>query len=81
MLKNVPKYMRPQDLKNILNKDFKSQYDFLYLPADNNVKLLIYIQNEGNLGYAFVNFLNPEIVLKFFKKYNNNKWSSNDKVD
>ncbi|CAD8048028.1 unnamed protein product [Paramecium primaurelia] len=71
MLKNIPKYMRPGDLKNLLNKDFKSQFDFLYLPTDNN--------NEGNLGYAFVNFISPEIVLKFFKKYNNNKWSINDK--
>ncbi|CAD8144545.1 unnamed protein product [Paramecium pentaurelia] len=71
MLKNIPKYMRPSDLRNLLNKDFKSQFDFLYLPSDNN--------NEGNLGYAFVNFISPEIVLKFFKKYNNNKWSINDK--
>ncbi|CAK58430.1 unnamed protein product (macronuclear) [Paramecium tetraurelia] len=73
MLKNIPKYMRPSDLRNLLNKDFKLQFDFLYLPSDNN--------NEGNLGYAFVNFISPEIVLKFFKKYNNNKWSINDKVD
>ncbi|CAD8056607.1 unnamed protein product [Paramecium sonneborni] len=75
MLKNIPKYMRPSDLRNLLNKDFKSQFDFLYLPSDNNNN------NEGNLGYAFVNFISPEIVLKFFKKYNNNKWSINDKVD
>lgn len=38
------------------------------------------IQNEGNLGYAFVNFQSSEIVLKFFKKYNNNRWIFNDKV-
>ncbi|CAD8043169.1 unnamed protein product [Paramecium primaurelia] len=73
MLKNIPKYMRPSDLRNLLNKDFKSLFDFLYLPSDNN--------NEGNLGYAFVNFLYPETVLQFFKIYNNNKWSINDKVD
>ncbi|CAD8139099.1 unnamed protein product [Paramecium octaurelia] len=71
MLKNIPKYMRPSDLRNLLDKDFKSQFDFLYLPSDNN--------KEGNLGYAFVNFLYPETVLQFFKKYNNNKWSINDK--
>ncbi|CAK85339.1 unnamed protein product (macronuclear) [Paramecium tetraurelia] len=73
MLKNLPKYMRPSDLKNLLDIDFKYQFDFLYLPSDNN--------QEGNLGYAFVNFLYPQTVLQFFKKYNNNKWSINDKVD
>ncbi|CAK88151.1 unnamed protein product (macronuclear) [Paramecium tetraurelia] len=81
MLKNIPKYMRPSDLRNLLNKDFKSQFDFLYLPSDNNVIINQSDKNEGNLGYAFVNFISPEIVLRFFKKYNNNKWSINDKVD
>lgn len=32
--------MRPCDLRTILNKEFRNQFDFLYLPSDNNVKYL-----------------------------------------
>jgi hypothetical protein len=41
MLKNVPRSMKPIDLRNILNKEFRNLYDFLYLPADSNVMPLL----------------------------------------
>ncbi|CAD8118994.1 unnamed protein product [Paramecium primaurelia] len=71
MLKNIPRSMKPNDLRNILNKEFRNLYDFFYLPLDNN--------NEGHLGYAFVNFINQDVVLKFYRTFNNQKWTNTEK--
>ena len=41
-------------------------YDLVYLPMS--------FKNEKNLGYAFVNFINPLYVADFFFKITNLKW-------
>ncbi|KAM3135813.1 hypothetical protein pb186bvf_012066 [Paramecium bursaria] len=79
MLKNIPRFMSPQDLKFLLNKDFKGQYDFIYLPYDIQVLIQNNQQVSNNLGYAFVNFTNNHAVLKFYTQYNNRRWNQNDK--
>lgn len=71
MLKNIPRSMKPNDLRNILNKEFRNLYDFFYLPLDNNVFLILYSKNEGHLGYAFVNFIYQDVVLRFYRTFNN----------
>ncbi|CAK91809.1 unnamed protein product (macronuclear) [Paramecium tetraurelia] len=79
MLKNIPRSMKPTDLRNILNKEFRNLYDFFYLPLDNNVFLILQLKNEGHLGYAFVNFINQDVVLRFYRTFNNQKWSNTEK--
>lgn len=41
--------MKPTDLRNVLNKEFRHQYDFLYLPADGTVRILSY-KERGKPG-------------------------------
>ena len=42
-------------------------YDFFYLPID--------FRNKCNVGYAFINFIEPPSVLSFFSEFNNRKWA------
>lgn len=66
MIKNIPnKYTQNMLLKKI-NKKFKDQYDFFYLPID--------FKNKCNVGYAFINFVNSVYILQFFESFNGKKW-------
>jgi hypothetical protein len=66
MIKNIPnKYTQKMLLKKI-DKKFKHVYDFFYLPID--------LKNKCNVGYAFVNFISPLYILKFFEEFNGQRW-------
>ena len=66
MVKNIPnKYTQDMLLRKI-NKEFKDQYDFFYLPID--------FKNKCNVGYAFINFVNSLYILQFFESFNGKKW-------
>jgi len=52
MLRNIPnKYTQNSLLEEIHEAGFADTYDFFYLPMD--------VHNRANVGYAFVNFLEP----------------------
>lgn len=52
MLRNIPnKYMQDLLLEEIDAAGFGGTYDFFYLPMD--------VRNNANVGYAFINFLQP----------------------
>ena len=66
MIKNIPnKYTIPSFLEEI-NKYFKNTYDIFYLPID-------YI-NKCNLGFAFINFVEPLHIILFYELYRGKKW-------
>ena len=54
MLRNIPnRYSQVSLLEEIDQEGFKGTYDFFYLPMDT--------QNRTNVGYAFINFMTPEV--------------------
>lgn len=58
MLRNIPnRYSQQTLLREVNAKGFAGTYDFFYLPMD--------VQNRGNVGYAFFNFVQPEDVERF----------------
>lgn len=63
MLKNIPnRYTRPM-LVERLNDGFHAKFDFLYLPID--------FSNKCNMGYAFINFRDPETCQRFTETFHN----------
>ena len=74
MIKNIPnKYTLTSFLEEI-NQNFKNTYDIFYLPID-------YI-NKCNLGFAFINFVEPFHIILFYEKYRGKKWKkfNSDKI-
>lgn len=69
---NIPSYFRPLDLAKKLDEKFgispqkeNRVYDFIYIPFKENKK------KEGliNSGYAFINFVHPKHILKFYSLF------------
>lgn len=66
MVKNIPNKYDQEMLLETVNKKFKGTYDFFYLPID--------FKNKCNVGYAFINFIEPTTVAKFFEDFNQKRW-------
>ena len=68
MIRNIPnKYTQEMLLKRI-NRLHKGTYDFFYLPMDLN--------NNCNIGYAFINFVDPCYIVPFFEDMNGKSWEN-----
>eukprot|EP00437_Effrenium_voratum_P035054 CAMPEP_0181463222 /NCGR_PEP_ID=MMETSP1110-20121109/34803_1 /TAXON_ID=174948 /ORGANISM="Symbiodinium sp., Strain CCMP421" /LENGTH=356 /DNA_ID=CAMNT_0023587913 /DNA_START=77 /DNA_END=1145 /DNA_ORIENTATION=+ len=62
MLRNVPNnYTREMFLAMLDDNGFCGRYDFAYLPCD--------FHRRANLGYAFVNFVNCEVALAAWRRF------------
>ncbi|KAF9529405.1 RNA recognition motif 2-domain-containing protein [Crepidotus variabilis] len=74
MIKNIPNKMSDQDLTEYINAVCPRRVDFLYLRMD--------FTNGCNVGYAFVNFIRVEDLLRFAKARLGIKWNmfSSEKV-
>lgn len=65
MIRNIPIKYTDELLLDSLD-EFKGKFNCLYMPFDFN--------QNGNRGYAFINFVNPLHILYFYEKFNNKKW-------
>lgn len=74
MIKNIPNKYSLKLLAEEIDEHHADSYDFLYLPFDYNVRGLL-VQNNCNVGYAFINFLSPHFIKLFYERFNQKKWS------
>ncbi|KAF7315581.1 RRM domain-containing protein [Mycena indigotica] len=74
MIKNIPNKMNDKDLLAFIGGVCSRRVDFLYLRMD--------FQNGCNVGYAFVNFITVEDLLRFAKAKLGEKWNmfSSEKI-
>ncbi|KAJ7217958.1 RNA recognition motif 2-domain-containing protein, partial [Mycena pura] len=74
MIKNIPNKMSDKDLLAYISRVCDRRIDFLYLRMD--------FQNGCNVGYAFVNFITVQDLLRFAKAKLGEKWNmfSSEKV-
>ena len=66
MIRHIPNRYTYQNLQDEINIVCKDKYDFLYLPLDS--------ENNCNLGYTFINFINPLHIVSFYFAFKSRKW-------
>jgi hypothetical protein len=66
MIKNIPNKYTISTFLAEINTNFKYTYDIFYLPID-------YV-NKCNLGFAFINFVEPFHIILFYELYRGKKW-------
>ncbi|KAK4169225.1 putative meiosis protein [Cladorrhinum sp. PSN259] len=67
MLRNIPNKVNQELLKTIIDTSSHGKYDFMYLRID--------FANDCNVGYAFINFVDPLDIIDFYKARANQKWN------
>ena len=72
MIKNVPNKYNINILRDELNFHYDGKYDFLYLPIDPS--------NNCNLGFAFINLLDPLQILLFYDIFKKKRWQKFNSV-
>eukprot|EP00262_Sarcandra_glabra_P005491 TRINITY_DN1713_c0_g1_i4.p1 TRINITY_DN1713_c0_g1~~TRINITY_DN1713_c0_g1_i4.p1 ORF type:complete len:994 (-),score=210.93 TRINITY_DN1713_c0_g1_i4:352-3333(-) len=66
MIKNIPNKYTSKMLLAAIDEHHRGTYDFIYLPID--------FKNKCNVGYAFINMINPTQIVPFFQAFNGKKW-------
>jgi len=66
MIKNIPNKYTQRLLLQTVEEKYKGAFDFFYLPID--------FKNKCNVGYAFINFVDPKSIISFYEEFNNKKW-------
>ncbi|KAB2043497.1 hypothetical protein ES319_D01G021700v1 [Gossypium barbadense] len=66
MLKNIPNKYTSKMLLAAIDERSGGTYDFVYLPID--------FKNKCNVGYAFINMIEPSQVITFYQAFNGKKW-------
>lgn len=66
MIRNIPNKYSQQMLIDFLDESHEGRYDFIYLRMD--------FKNKCNVGYAFINFLNPLDILSFAQRMLGKRW-------
>ena len=66
MIKNIPNKYTQKMLLEKIDQLHSNRYDFFYLPID--------LKNNCNVGYAFINFVDPIFILPFYCDLANKSW-------
>eukprot|EP00929_Paragymnodinium_shiwhaense_P112054 TRINITY_DN80313_c0_g1_i1.p1 TRINITY_DN80313_c0_g1~~TRINITY_DN80313_c0_g1_i1.p1 ORF type:complete len:602 (+),score=47.45 TRINITY_DN80313_c0_g1_i1:99-1808(+) len=61
MLRNIPNKLKPYMLVATLDKRYKGEYDYVYVPMD--------FQSKAGVGYCFINFRSPEVCQRFTQDF------------
>ncbi|KAI9672434.1 MAG: hypothetical protein M1829_004513 [Trizodia sp. TS-e1964] len=74
MLRNIPNKITQTMLKEIIDERNFAQYDFMYLRID--------FANNCNVGYAFINFIDPIYIIGFVESRAGRRWNrfNSDKI-
>eukprot|EP01032_Pedospumella_encystans_P008150 gene8150-9706_t len=68
MVRNIPNKYNQQMLLEEVNVGHEGTYDFFYLPID--------FKNRCNVGYCFINFLDPKHIPPFVHAFHGQRWKS-----
>ncbi|KAL3006005.1 hypothetical protein AAZX31_08G252000 [Glycine max] len=66
MIKNIPNKYTSKMLLAAIDERHRGTYDFVYLPID--------FRNKCNVGYAFINMINPGLIIPFYQVFDGKKW-------
>eukprot|EP00262_Sarcandra_glabra_P005488 TRINITY_DN1713_c0_g1_i1.p1 TRINITY_DN1713_c0_g1~~TRINITY_DN1713_c0_g1_i1.p1 ORF type:complete len:1008 (-),score=222.38 TRINITY_DN1713_c0_g1_i1:548-3571(-) len=66
MIKNIPNKYTSKMLLAAIDEHHRGTYDFIYLPID--------FKNKCNVGYAFINMIDPRQIAPFYQAFNGQKW-------
>lgn len=66
MIRHIPNKYSLEVLMQEINVNFEGKYDVLYLPID--------FVNNSNLGFAFINFVDPMHLIYFYDEFIDQKW-------
>jgi hypothetical protein len=74
MIRHIPNKYNIKLFLEEIRDDFEDKFDIFYLPID--------YQNKCNLGFAFINFVDPMHIIYFFDLYRGRRWKrfKSDKV-
>ncbi len=67
-VRNIPNKYTQQMLLEEVNAAFQGTYDFFYLPID--------FKNHCNVGYGFINFVDPKFIPRFVEQFHGQKWKN-----
>ncbi len=66
MIRHIPNKYTISSILEEINCEFLNKYDLFYLPLD--------YKNNCNLGFAFINLIDPMHVILFYSVFRGNKW-------
>ena len=67
IIRNIPNKYDILLLLKELNLNFENKFDIVYLHFD--------VKNNLNLGFGFINFINPIHILLFYEEFMGKKWN------
>ena len=68
IIRNIPNKYTIKLLTKEINQHFYGKFDVIYLPLD--------IINKTNLGYGFINFIDPIHIIYFYDEFIGKKWNN-----
>ena len=66
MLKNIPVKFSQKTMLELIDLKFNGSYDYFYLPMD--------LKTQGSVGFAFINFVHPACIMRFFREFQEASW-------